>query len=222
MNSDVRLDGDTLRLDARVVACSAHDLLLDHPARREEGATSELRRALVHGPGDQLVLNWGEDYPGGTSVSGDLEVTGEITTRRIHGVKAITGEHVCVLNAQGGLAVHGWDLQLDDVERRSGNDTIPGPFGTMRTPKTYRRALVHGHDDRLVLNWGGDYSGGVRIEGEVGVGGPLTVTAHGATVDLVAAVQELQQTVAAQETTIAALQAKLDALGDAPAPEPVP
>lgn len=32
--------------------------------------------------------------------------------------------------------------------------------------QTMRRAVVHDWGDRLTLNWGGDYPGGVRIEGQ--------------------------------------------------------
>jgi hypothetical protein len=46
------------------------------------------------------------------------------------------------------------DLEVNLPSRRAPN-----------APTTMRRAVVHDWGDRLTLNWGGDYPGGVRIEG---------------------------------------------------------
>lgn len=54
----------------------------------------------------------------------------------------------------GQVKVEAWDLCIDSKDRRK-NDS------------PHRRALVHDFDDGLTLNWGGDYPGGVRVEGEL-------------------------------------------------------
>ena len=62
--------------------------------------------------------------------------------------------------AEGTLKIDGTDLLLDSQERRVGN-----------TSPTYRRALVHGFNDDLVINFNADYTGGVVLEGQVRLGG---------------------------------------------------
>ena len=189
--SDITLNGDHIEIDANVIASSAHDLKLDNPGRREGGSESPHRRALVHGFGDQLVLNWAEDYGGGTKVDGDLTVAGSIKGDAV----ASTAQSFAV-NAQAGLTVRGWDLRLDSLERRGNNDVTEVLGHKIRQKGTHRRAMVHGHGDKLVLNWGQDYKGGVEINGHVTVGG----------VDVAA----LAATVQALQAKVAELEAKLD------------
>lgn len=73
------------------------------------------------------------------------------------------------------LAVRGTDLVLDNADRRKMHDWKPAPD---RNPRAPRRALVHDGNDGLTLNFGRDYPGGVSIEGEVHVPGPLLVVAE--------------------------------------------
>lgn len=63
------------------------------------------------------------------------------------------------------VKVEAWDLCVDATDRRK--DTT--------TP--HRRALVHDFEDGLTVNWGGDYPGGVTINGtKVRVVGKLEIT----------------------------------------------
>lgn len=57
---------------------SGPDIILNAPARRNP-AVGGLRRALVHGDGDVLVMNFAGDYPGGTSIQSALQVVGGIS-----------------------------------------------------------------------------------------------------------------------------------------------
>ena len=61
------------------------------------------------------------------------------------------GEQVTVLC--NNLNVTGHDLLLDSAARRKPN----GP--------RFRRALVHDLNDSLTINFGGDYPGGLRLNG---------------------------------------------------------
>lgn len=54
--------------------------------------------------------------------------------------------------------VHAHDLMLDSPERRVPPNSTGG----------FRRALVH-YDDALVLNWAGDYPGGVSVASDLSV-----------------------------------------------------
>jgi hypothetical protein len=68
----------------------------------------------------------------------------------------------------GNLTLKGADLKLDAPDRRKN-----------QTP--FRRALVHDFNDRLTLNWGKDYPGGVKICGEVNIDdGNLTLKGNAA------------------------------------------
>lgn len=56
------------------------------------------------------------------------------------------------------LIVEGNDIKLDKADRRSNSNA-----------SRHRRALVHGHEDELILNYGDDYLG-VTINGNRGKG----------------------------------------------------
>jgi hypothetical protein len=59
-----------------------HDFLLDSPSRRKPNGP-RFRRALVHDQNDGLTFNFGNDYPGGVTISGvrALDVTGDLQFR---------------------------------------------------------------------------------------------------------------------------------------------
>jgi len=93
-----------------------------------------LQRALVHGNNDQLILNYGYDFEGGTIVNSDLTVTGF------------------------SLNHNGADFRLGLSDGRA--------IGS----KPAQRALVHGNNDQLIINYDGDFEGGVFVNGKVGIG----------------------------------------------------
>ncbi len=62
------------------------------------------------------------------------------------------------LEVAGFIKITGTDLMLDSQARRSGRSGA------------HRRALVHGSSDKLIINYAGDYTGGVGIFGNVGIG----------------------------------------------------
>jgi hypothetical protein len=80
MTTDIKLDqqgGNWLVLEGSVLKTTASDLILDAPGRRR-GGPSPHRRALVHDFQDGLTINFGGDYPGGVTVTGNLAVTGDL------------------------------------------------------------------------------------------------------------------------------------------------
>lgn len=68
-------------------------------------------------------------------------------------IKIDKENHVSIEGSHLKIKCH--DLHLDNPNRNSGEG------------KKYRRALVHDFDDALVINWHGDYPGGVKIYGEI-------------------------------------------------------
>lgn len=71
MASDVQLDtpyNGWVQVAADIVRSTATDFMLDSAARRG-GAGGPHRRALVHGGGDTLIVNFNEDYSGGVVVN---------------------------------------------------------------------------------------------------------------------------------------------------------
>lgn len=56
------------------------------------------------------------------------------------------------------------DLELDHLDRRV-------RFDGTAAGGDFRRAMVHGDDDTLIINFANDYSGGVVITGNVSIGG---------------------------------------------------
>ena len=77
------------------------------------------------------------------------------------------------------LKVNGWDLLLDCKDRRRpDSETVNlGGHPTRINYSSQRRALVHDVGDKLTLNYGGDYPGGVEIPGQTQLE-TLTVTKH--------------------------------------------
>jgi hypothetical protein len=66
-----------IRLDQHLVIIEATDLILDAPERRAPDApVGGYRRALVHGPNDQLIINYDGDYPGGVLIQGRVHLAG--------------------------------------------------------------------------------------------------------------------------------------------------
>jgi hypothetical protein len=51
-----------------------HDFLLDSAERRKPSGP-KFRRALAHDQSDGLTFNFGNDYPGGVTISGPLIIT---------------------------------------------------------------------------------------------------------------------------------------------------
>lgn len=92
MDSDIKLDGDRLHLEATSIHAKAADFILDSP-ERNKGAGGPFRRALVHDFQDGLTINWAKDYPGGVTINGvvnapdklnanAVKVSGDITIDR--------------------------------------------------------------------------------------------------------------------------------------------
>jgi hypothetical protein len=71
MATDLRLDdgpaSSWVTVEAPVLQVEGSDLILDSKPRRG-GHNTGIRRALVHGEGDQLILNFNGDYTGGVAI----------------------------------------------------------------------------------------------------------------------------------------------------------
>ncbi|HYH05131.1 MAG TPA: hypothetical protein VEC37_18730 [Bacillota bacterium] len=144
---------------------SAYDLLLDNPSRRKPGSDSKtFRRALVHGNQDQLILNFGSDYPGGVEIHG--AISGQDKKLKIAGDVTIEG---MVNGVNNQFKITAYDLLLDNPGRRK----------PVSASKAFRRALVHGYGDQLVINCENDYPGGVAIHGTItGENDQLKISAY--------------------------------------------
>lgn len=131
MATDVKLDENDVIIEGFRLWVKGADLVLDHPDRRS-GAGGGIRRALVHGEGDALIVNFNSDYSGGVQLGGNLRMSGP-------------------------------DLMLDNPQARGG------------AGGSHRRALVHYGQDRLIINYSSDYSGGTLVMGPLSVGTTLSV-----------------------------------------------
>jgi hypothetical protein len=97
--------GGEIHIPGRIKENKLHlegtDLILDHPDRRS--ARRGERRALVHGFNDELILNYSDDYPGGTVVHGDFEVQRGGTFR----LKNSEGQTIIQAGRLGNLSLGG-------------------------------------------------------------------------------------------------------------------
>lgn len=171
--TDIRFDGIWIHLESLVLKSTANDFMLDQPSRRR--TNTPFRRALVHDFDDGLTLNWDNDYPAGVTINSARTIKGHNN-----------GDWVNV--ASRIVQVQGTDLMLDHPGRRA-NRTA------------YRRALVHGWNDTLTLNYNRDYPGGVLIEGPVRM--PAGATIGG---------QDVAATISSLATQLTALTARIAAL----------
>jgi hypothetical protein len=171
MTTDIRLTDENVEIDARALQVTAWDLRLDHPDRRKN--QSEFRRALVHDFDDALTLNWGKDYPGGVHIRGTATVdelgTAAAPVQKIH-ADEIDGQPR-ILSFRGVpwgggapiVAVKAQDIALVHQPNQGAQSGAPN------------YALSHMPGDKLVINRGQGFSGGVRIEGTVEFSGGTRV-----------------------------------------------
>lgn len=175
--SDIKFEGDSVVIEGDATISRTPDLMLDESSRRRR--RDGQRRALVHDFDDGLTANWDDDYPGGVTVNG---------TKRINGFRNL------VTIVSRAVKIVGRHLMLDDPAMRV-NDT------------PNRRALVHDRNDKLVINYRGDYPGGVEIWGPVRFRSP----ADRFNVELTEVIKELQTRVSGLTRKTAELEARLKA-----------
>ncbi|MFO0592887.1 MAG: hypothetical protein U0441_35415 [Polyangiaceae bacterium] len=90
--------------------------------------------------------------------------------------------NVIIYGGSSGVEIQGHALFIEGEVRPSGDAkavAIGAQSLTLQDPgqktKEYKYALHHGKDDKLVLNAGGNYHGGIRIEGTVVTPGPIVL-----------------------------------------------
>ncbi len=82
MTGDLILDDEVVTVTGNQFRIEGPDLVIDHAPRRTTKGGS-LRRALVHGFSDELVLNFDRDYPGGVTIEGDVRIPARLTAESI-------------------------------------------------------------------------------------------------------------------------------------------
>jgi hypothetical protein len=101
MATDVKLDqedGSFLVLEGRVVKVTAADFMLDSPARRI--GSKPFRRALVHNQSDGLTVNFANDYQGGITLNGVVEISPQSPKG---GPLSLTINPTPILKVRGGI-----------------------------------------------------------------------------------------------------------------------
>lgn len=194
--TDIRFDGDWIHLEGTIAKSATTDLMLDSPGRRKTGTPH--RRALVHDFDDGLTINWANDYPAGVTINSCRTINGHNNLDWLTIRSRVT-------------QIRGTDLMLDGGSERRGDRGVLKPI--RRSP--YRRALVHGWGDQLVLNWDHDYRGGVVVNGRVTMGDGAVVAGQdvGATLtSLTTQVADLTAQLTAATTAIADLAARVTTL----------
>ncbi len=175
--TDIRFDGDWVLIEGTITKATTTDIMLDSAARRK--TATAYRRALVHDFDDGLTVNWDNDYPAGVTIN---------STKRIVG----HGNADWVELASRVVSVKGTDLMLDYQSRRANS-----------TP--YRRALVHGWNDTLTMNYNRDYPGGVLIEGPVRMPGGAVIGGQ----DVAEILTSLSTQISSLTARVAQLEARL-------------
>ncbi|OFZ10061.1 MAG: hypothetical protein A3D92_11885 [Bacteroidetes bacterium RIFCSPHIGHO2_02_FULL_44_7] len=89
---------DEVVVEAFTLKTSGADFVLDYAPRKLNN--TPFRRALVHDFQDGLTLNWANDYPGGITLNGNVNLS------------EVTGTH---------FRMHHHDLIIDNASRRLSN-----------------------------------------------------------------------------------------------------
>ena len=71
---DIKLEEERVTVNGRWMHVNCWDLHLNHPERRGDEGSSPFRRAMVHDSQDGLTLNYNQDYPGGITLRGTVNV----------------------------------------------------------------------------------------------------------------------------------------------------
>ncbi|MBD1847399.1 hypothetical protein H6F89_29150 [Cyanobacteria bacterium FACHB-63] len=77
MIGDIKLDSNNVVIEGDRMDVMAADIQLDCAGRRK--TSRGMRRALVHGFNDELLVNFNGDYPGGVTVASNLRVNGKLS-----------------------------------------------------------------------------------------------------------------------------------------------
>lgn len=129
--SDVTLKQNAVGIEGQL-QIEGSDIHLDFAERRSAENGAAYRRAMVHNNEDHLVVNFADDYLG-------VDINGA----RAGGI-SLNGR----TEIGGQLLVNSTDIHLNSQRRRDPDNDAP-----------YRRALVHGSDDELIVNFSSDYNG---------------------------------------------------------------
>ncbi len=139
-------------------------------------------RALTHEINDTLSINHMGDFGGGVKINGDTTIQGY--TLRLNGTEfRINDKRALVGSDPGGLQInynndfgriqmwgdttlHAWRFELQ------GPELILNAGGTRGNGG---RAVTHDNNDTLVLNYGGDFAGGTRVDSATTINGALEV-----------------------------------------------
>lgn len=84
MPSDIRLEEDSVVIDAFTLKHEGGDFQISYAKRRQPLARSAHRRALVHGESDELVVNLEQDYPGGVTLRGPVLIQDKVRLELDH------------------------------------------------------------------------------------------------------------------------------------------
>lgn len=156
--------------------------------------TKPEQRALTHGAGDKLIINKDGDFEGETEIQSRLRVTknldvlGTDLTLGKGGQRDVgsrTGQRALVhlqndtliLNYagdfEGGTRVQS-RLAVSNSMDVEGVDLTLGK-GAARDvgSNTAQRALVHGNNDVLIVNYNGDFEGGTKVSSDLTVTGTV-------------------------------------------------
>jgi hypothetical protein len=199
MPSDIKLDGEKLTLEGEVeirptnnqLKIYGYDLLLDFFERRLAGSnltTDPYRRALVHGPGDTLFINYANDYKGGVVINGPVQLPNVKSIGGSPDINAGTMMKIRIDKHKDdygfvGMVIGNWPVGIHSVSMLV--DTL---FFSNPRVEGNHIALNHTLDNKLVINPKGNYTGGVVVGGQNGV-----------MIDLVATIVDLQKRVAKLE-----------------------
>lgn len=78
MATDIKFEDTLVTVEGPVLKITGYDFEIDAAERRGNAGGSR-RRALVHGPGDALVVNWANDYTGGVYLNGLVRALNDVT-----------------------------------------------------------------------------------------------------------------------------------------------
>jgi hypothetical protein len=161
------------------ITLQAPDVYLNADSSFGRGAGG---RALAHDYGDILSINHLGDFDGGVKIWGQTTIQGYAL--RLNGTEfQINDKRALAASDSGGLLInynndfgriqmwgdttlHAWRFELQGPELVLNAGATRGDGG---------RAITHDNNDTLVINYGNDFAGGIRMDSNTRINGELQV-----------------------------------------------
>lgn len=130
MTTDIVLQEHAVEVNGWRLVVNGADVIVDAgPSRR--GDNGGVRRAIVHGEGDTLIINFHNDYSKGVQVHSDVTVQGAVTAHAIRTSDEGGGDDQLVARSANNILQLGDDANHNAIDVRGKGLQVRGGIHVM-------------------------------------------------------------------------------------------